>query len=136
MAAQPLPSISPMRGPYRDARMPSLIALATHASWSGIGDPDQVHDLVRGIPAIGRRRNVGEGVVLRWTIETPKIPENTWFEWAHTASTAKLVRPVPHECATQCGLATEVEPVSYAIRPPSWHPDRVMTLAASREEAW
>lgn len=126
-ASRPLPSISPARGSYRDARIPTPVTPATAATWWAVGNPDRVRALVEPLVSIGRRRNVGEGVVLSWDVSevTDVDPE----AWAHMGDTGTLQRPCPAECATALGVH-DTRMTWYAIRPPSWNPDRLLALVA------
>lgn len=133
-AKLPLPSITPSRGPYRDARIPTPVIPAASAVWWAVGDPERVRQLVEPIASIGRRRNVGEGVVLRWSVET--VPDADPQAWMHLGETSTLQRPCPAECAEHVGVK-DVRTTWYAIRPPSWNPDRLMPLVApSDPDEW
>src|SRR5699024_637854 len=68
-ATRPLPYFSPKSGPYRDVMVPSSITMCPAITWHGIGDLAAVAEAVRPICFIGRRRNAGEGEVLRWAVE-------------------------------------------------------------------
>lgn len=130
-AHRPLPSISPARGPYRDARVPAPVTPAATASWWAVGDAAAIRALLTPIRAIGRRRNVGEGMVLSWHVEArPDVTNIT--RWTHLGETETLQRPCPPECAHASGV-TDTRTVFYAIRPPSWNPDRLLPLAASAD---
>lgn len=139
-ATRPLPHyLSPSSGAYRDVMMPAPVVTCQAVQWQAVGDADEVHRLVRGIRFLGRRRAVGEGRVLHWTIDRApaSVGENgLGGEWAHLAPhTDQLIRPCPVECVQALGLPDDTWRMGrYALRPPSWHPDRLMELAMSAEE--
>ena len=134
-ATLPLPLISGAKGPYRDARMPAPVTPAGRAVWQAVGDPGLIAALLRPVHAIGRRRHVGEGVVLDWTVTAH--PDEDPLPWAHLDRRSHMLhRPVPPECAAAVS-AGAVRESWYAIRPPSWHPDRLQRLVVSAgDDEW
>lgn len=137
-ALRPLPYHHPSKGSFRNLMVPAPVIVCEAVQWRGMGDPERVLDLVRGITNIGRRRNVGEGRVLRWAIEEAH-PSKPSADWVHVDG-ARVLRPVPAECLDELGVPHS--PVQYAIRPPSWNPERLLDLAGTQEaeddweEAW
>lgn len=131
-AIRPLAYHHPSKGPYRDMMMPSPVVVCGAVQWQAVGDPERIEHLLRGLRFIGRRRSVGEGGVLRWTVEqVDALP----LEWAHVRE-QEIVRPCPEKCAMEMGLDYRLG--WYAVRPPSWHPDRLRSMAMTPEpqEEW
>lgn len=127
-ADRPVPYASPKAGPYRDVMMTAPILECSAVTWRGIGDIDAVRTALAPVRFIGRRRATGEGRVLSWTI-TPATPQNP-HRWVHAEGNT-ILRPCPAECALDLNIPYQVG--AYAIRPPSWHPDRLMDLAMTAE---
>lgn len=126
VADRPLPYFAPHQGPYRDQMMPSPVLAAHTLTWRAIGDPDRLEALLAPLRFIGRRRNVGEGAVLSWEItEHPAAGP----AWVHHEGT-DILRPVPVECVA----AVEHRVGWYALRPPSWIPERLVACAMTVEE--
>lgn len=121
--AAPLPaSLPPASGRYRLRRLPVVTTLAEAVHWRAVGDPEAVADLLSGIPAIGRRRGTGEGLVLDWNITTDSdLPPEQWERFGHCHPDGTLGRPIPHGCLTRVGLSADRHGVA-GIRPPYWHP--------------
>lgn len=134
-AKRPLPHyLSPSSGAYRDVMMPAPVVVCGRATWRCVGDREQIEALLRGVRFIGRRRSTGEGGVLFWEVREVDEDPGTW---GHLQG-REITRPCPQECAEALGLeGHEWRLGHYAIRPPSWHPDRLMPLAmAMDEEEW
>lgn len=133
-ATRPLAYHHPRKGPYRDVMMPSPVVICGALEWRAVGDPDGILALVHGIRFLGRRRSVGEGGVLDWVVELVDADAD---QWTHThADTGALIRPMPVECAEFHGVPYRWG--QYALRPPSWHPDRLVDLAMTPDDddAW
>lgn len=131
-AERPVVYHHPSKGPYRDMMMPSPVVVTHELQWQAVGDPDRVEGLLRGLRFIGRRRAVGEGGVTRWRVETVDADPGSW---GHLRG-ADLIRPCPPECAEE--LSVDYRLGWYAVRPPSWHPDRLaaMAMTPEAEEDW
>ena len=131
-ATRPLTYAHPSSGPYRDVMMPAPVIVCREVTWHAVGDLDAIRRLVSPLRFIGRRRSTGEGGVIGWTV-TPVDTDP--IRWAHE-SESSIIRPCPQECAQ--GLGVDFGMGWYAIRPPSWHPDRLQQLAIATEpeEEW
>lgn len=131
-AARPLAYHHPSKGPYRDMMMPAPVVVCRAVQWRAVGDAKRVEELLRGMRFVGRRRSVGEGGVLDWNVEEVDADE---FTWCHVRE-AEIIRPCPEQCAQEAGVAYRMG--WYALRPPSWHPDRLVALAMTPEpeEEW
>lgn len=127
-ASRPLPEVYARKGSYRDVMMPSSVTLASTLTWFAIGDKERIAAALRPLRAIGRRRATGEGVVLSWSIED--APGDPW-RTLHLGDGDQLLRPVPIPVAEALGVDYRVG--AYAIRPPSWNPNRLTEMAMADE---
>lgn len=129
-ADRPLPYYQPRSGPWRDVMMPAPVTLTPRLTWYGVGEVDQVRDLLTPIRSLGKRRAKGEGNVLSWDVH--EVDGDPWA-LAHTGEQGDcLLRPMPVECATRTGLPFRLE--WHSIRPPSWNPNRLREIAVNVEE--
>lgn len=121
--AHPLPaSLPPASGRYRLRRMPVVTTAASAVQWQAIGDRDAVADLLCDLPAIGRRRGTGEGLVLGWDVTAhDDVPASEWARLGHCHPDGSLGRPTPHACLDRVQLPADRYGVA-GIRPPYWHP--------------
>ena len=127
---RPIPYWSPRSSAYRDMMMPAHITLTPTLTWWAVGDEQRIKELLAPIRSLGKRRNKGEGRVLRW--EVKKVQSDKPWELAHMGESEEIIRPCPTECAEKLGV-----PYSqgwHALRPPSWNPDRLKLLAIPAEE--
>lgn len=131
LTPKPFPAIHQHTGPYRNRYLHRTRILTPHVTWRAIGDPEVIARLITPITHVGKRRTVGEGRVLRWEITTP-TPDNP-EQWVHTTPDGHLAHPAPPECAALY-TTRPTYPISYAIRPPSWHPDRLAELVTTTPE--
>jgi len=131
-AERPVMYHHPSKGPHRDMMIPAPVLMCAALEWRAVGDPDGIHDMVRGIPALGRRRSTGDGAVLGWDVEDVGDADPAW---AHVHG-ADIIRPCPVECAEDLGVPYRIG--HYALRPPSWNPNRLTSLAMTPEpeEDW
>lgn len=113
--------VSQRQGRYRTRRIPTLVVNATQLTWTGIGDPDRIRDLVSGLRWIGKRRHTGEGQVLAWAV-TP-CPGLDPFWAGHLYPTGVLGRPVPPGCLHRRGMLHGGR-ATLGLRPPYHHPAR------------
>ena len=123
-ALRPMPEVYARKGSYRDVMMPSSITLASTLTWFAVGDPAAIMKMLRTVRSIGRRRSIGEGVVLGWS--AVEIEGDPW-RTMHLGRGHELLRPVPVSVAE--GLGVDYRLGAYAIRPPSWNPNRLMEMA-------
>lgn len=135
-ATRPLPYFSPKSGPYRDVMMAAPATICAAITWRAIGDVAAVRAAVEPIRFIGRRRNVGEGRVLAWTVQE-QAPTDL-ARWLHLGDDdTTILRPCPVECMS--ALGADYRMGWYALRPPSWHPDHLAELAMTPDaddESW
>lgn len=128
-AHRPLPYQHPGKGPHRDIMLPSPVVVCRAVQWRAVGDPDRVHDLMKAMDFIGRRRTVGEGKVLSWDVQIHADADPA--RWCHIDG-ERLLRPVPVRCAEALDVPYRLG--WYAVRPPSWHPDRLQEMAMTDDE--
>jgi len=115
-------------GRFRTRITPVLSSPAAAICWKVVGDEDEVFRLVSAIPAIGGRRGVGEGAVVRWTISTKDVGDNELWAFAHyDLDKSGVSRPIPQECAQHLSLE-DFRPGQAGIRPPLLHPSRQRSL--------
>ncbi|MGB7237814.1 MAG: hypothetical protein WBD41_17790 [Rhodococcus sp. (in: high G+C Gram-positive bacteria)] len=119
--AEALPAtISARQGRYRAHVMPLPVTIAAALSWRGVGDPDQVRDLLSGIAAIGRKRSSGYGHILDWIVT--EHPSADLWEYSHLHRSGTLGRTTPLTCLAVRSDITTGEPVRMGLRPPYMHP--------------
>ena len=123
-----LPSVvSDRQGRYRARRMPLLVTICSAVTWSCIGDPEAIAELLTDLPAIGKKRSHGEGHVLRWEI-TNLLDVDDWTA-AHLHPDGTLGRPTPAECLADRGDQVVDGGIGTAgLRPPYMHRARQHTL--------
>lgn len=130
-AARPLPYHHPSKGPYRDVMMPAPVVQCRELEWRAVGDAQAVEQLLRPVAYIGRRRSVGEGKVLSWSVA--RVADVDPARWVHCGDGDTLIRPVPERCAE--ALSVPYDLGHYALRPPSWVPGRMQELAMTQADA-
>lgn len=119
-------TVSDRQGRYRARRMPLLVTPCLSVTWHAIGDLDAISELLESLVSIGKRRNSGEGHVLRWDV-TP-APDLDDYTASHLHPDGTLGRPTPSAC-----LDGRVDVVDgglgrAGIRPPYMHPVRQVEL--------
>lgn len=116
-------TISEKRGRYRARKTPIAKTMGQAVLWHGIGDPEVVYGLVKGISSIGQRRGSGEGAILGWDIEIV-TPDNDLL-FSHSIDETTLSRPCSSKCIEQIrnhtGVILESSTQRSGIRPPYWH---------------
>lgn len=127
-AQRPMPEVHARKGSYRDVMMPNPVTLASTLTWFAVGDALRIERLLRSVRALGRRRAQGEGRVLGWSVEAQQ--GDPW-RTIHLGEHGMLIRPTPIMVADELGVPYRVG--AYAIRPPSWNPNRLMEMAMADE---
>lgn len=94
------------QGPYKAYRMP-LFGYHDHViTWFVVGDKDEIERLLPFATAIGKKTAVGNGTILKWTVEP-------WHaDWSERGECGRLMRAIP-----------EKHGILHAIRPPYWLPE-------------
>lgn len=118
------------RGRFRPRLRPVLTTPAVSVQWRALGVPDALQSLLGYVTAVGGRRGIGEGAVLRWDV-TPVEVEDV-YAFVHLVN-GHLSRPVPEVCARTLGV--EFATVRAGIRPPYFHPAEQRLLAVPTEVA-
>ena len=112
------PSVSSRQGRYRDRHMPVHVLVTPWLEWWAVGDPEKIHDLLSPLPAVGKYRRHGEGVISHWEV-TPidRDPHDA----GHLHIDGTLGRPAPADC-----IPTHLHHLTgpAGIRPPYMHPSR------------
>lgn len=119
-------------GRYRVRYAPLLVTICSAVTWYAVGAPEALHELLAGIPAIGKQRRAGHGAVTRWDITTP--PSLSPWQAGHLHPDNTLGRPVPNECL----LAHPNTPAGHGwagLRPPYIHPARQHELRVPLDPA-
>ncbi len=125
-AAGPIPSaVMHHTGAWRDQMLPTPVSVCSTVVWHAVGDADQLRRLLTPIRYLGKRRATGEGRVLAWDIADIDADP---YEHAHLAD-GNIIRPCPVECLDGLGYEVPHDLGWYAIRPPSWHPNRLVRTA-------
>lgn len=62
-------TVNVQSGYYKAQRKPNAVFLVPRLWWCCVGNKDEVERLLRHIPAIGKRRNIGFGRVREWRVE-------------------------------------------------------------------
>lgn len=120
-------TVSDRQGRYRARRMPLLVTPCQTLTWYGVGDVDEVLDLVASIDSIGKKRRSGEGRVLRW--EVTSAPDLDEFTAGHLHPDGSLGRTCPQACCVHVPADVVDGGLSLAgIRPPYMHPGRQRQL--------
>lgn len=95
-----------------DLALPTVTSL--EVTWHALGEPDRIRYLLtRYIPALGKKRNLGNGTVQRWTVEACAEDRSL------AAPDGAPMRRLPHG-------AIAGAPGHGAIRPPYYHAGRAV----------
>lgn len=114
--------ISTRQGRYRPRRMPLPVTLCKTVTFTAVGDPDAILNLLDGIDAIGKKRAHGEGEVLEWILT--KADDLDEFTAGHLTPAGTLGRPCPPDCLTHRPDIRHGGLGVVGIRPPSMHHSR------------
>lgn len=118
--------IDDQRGRYRSHLMPLLVTTTTAVTWTCVGDPGAVEQLLQPVRAIGKKRAHGQGHVLAWDV-SPAEDLDVWVA-AHLHPDGTLGRPSPPECLDHATApVVDRETLTSGrtgIRPPLVHPSR------------
>lgn len=107
-------------GEFKSYHMPLYLELVDRLTWYAIGDADEVRRLLTThVLHLGKKRNVGHGVVAAWEVEPWEGPSDRWL-WREPGVPA---RAIPMEMLE----AWDGETMIAGTRPPYW-------LAAHQEE--
>lgn len=103
-------------GPSKGFRIPyeALTLVGDVIDWWCIGDSDDIRDLLGSVRHLGKRRGVGYGHVVGWTVE----PCKPWGEGFPVARDGRPLRPLPWWCPA--GLDLEGALTRSAYDMPYW----------------
>lgn len=99
-------------GRYKAYHMPLPTLVTDKVRWYCYGDMEAIASLLLPVASLGKKRNYGNGAVLRWQI-TPTLED--YSEWKD----GQLMRPLP-----VIGSWQDVTPLDMqfiAFRAPQWH---------------
>lgn len=100
-------------GPTKNIRIPIELCHVDTPTWYAIGDPERVRELLTWITGLGRRRAVGHGAVISWTVEPHDDP---WPGFPVLGPDGEALRNLPLDTP---GLGLHV-PRFGNLRPPYW----------------
>jgi len=112
-------------GPYKMRHVPMRIRLVDRIVWFVRGDRKEINKILKSIPALGKLRHYGYGLVSRWEYEEVEA-NNALF--ANNKGKLVLMRPLPLNAAVECGAGGYKQSFG-SCDPPYWHPDRYMDIA-------
>jgi len=112
-------------GPYKMRYVPERIRLVPCVCWFIRGDRKGINKLLKSIYAIGKRRNVGYGIVNKWEFED--MGDNDYSIFALRQGKKVLMRPV--HCGYALDHVTGYKKTYGAPCTPYWHPDNYMEIA-------
>lgn len=118
-------TVSDRQGRYRARRMPLLVTPCLSVTWHAVGDLGAVTELLEDLVSIGKKRNSGEGHVLRW--EVMPAPDLDAYAAAHLHPDGSLGRPTPSDCLVGRDVVDGGRGRA-GIRPPYMHPGRQLEL--------
>jgi len=77
-------------GPFKSWVMPHMTVSTPIVSWNGCGDATETLRLLRAfLPAIGKKRNAGYGLVRQWDVEATEVDASI------VSVEGRIARPVP-----------------------------------------
>ncbi|AYE99533.1 hypothetical protein C0J29_31705 (plasmid) [Mycobacterium paragordonae] len=107
-------------GRYQARALPVIAHPTTHLTWRAVGDADTITELLTELPAIGKHRNIGEGLVTQWNIT--RTPDVTPWTAGHCHQPGLLGRPTPARCLTNHPDTQTGPHIRTALRPPYLDP--------------
>jgi CRISPR type IV-associated protein Csf3 len=102
------------QGRYKAYHMPLPTLVCDKVVWFAYGDMEKVADLLTGIVSLGKKRNYGNGNVIR--IEVAPMEED-WSTWQNN----RLMRPIPGPLTTSIKWHGGFNAQFIAFRAPQWH---------------
>lgn len=112
-------------GLYKSHMKPMDLFSVDKIVWFAKGIKPEIEDIVKDIDSIGGKRNIGNGVVTSWNVET--IEDDYSISATHNNQRI-LMRVIPFELKDQfCDTGYSISYGSH--RPPYWHPDNYNEIA-------
>lgn len=106
---------TPEVGQYKAMRIPVVATNILDVEWWCVGNPDRIGDLLADVTGIGKKVNIGEGDIVRWTVTDVGAPDTDAVMWHPDG---RISRPVPVRHADRLGVTgCDTETVD-AYRPP------------------
>lgn len=118
-------NVSDTSGRWRGRRIPVVSTPAFYLAWTGVGEMNEVLNLVSDISSVGQRRRAGEGTVVSWSIKE-YCASNTEAGHLSFASSISPSRQIGRPCFQNCLSALDISqddvyPATVGMRPPYWH---------------
>ncbi|KRQ23285.1 MULTISPECIES: hypothetical protein [unclassified Mycobacteroides] len=113
-------AVSDRRGRYQRKYIPVLARPCSELTWNAVGDAELIRDLLQDLPAIGKHRGTGEGVVSQWTVTD--APDTPWWSAGHEHEPGILGRTAPLRCLQDVAELRTGPAGEAPIRPPYLHP--------------
>lgn len=103
-------------GPEKSYDLPLFCRVTDSISWYGVGDKDNVSELLANCTRIGKKRSQGNGEISQWIVEPIK---EDWHLWRNK----ELMRPMPFRLLFTHPnmLASEYYQLDWGWRHPAWH---------------
>lgn len=121
MAARPPASIPDRQGQTRSQLMPIPVLMCSSMVWHALADPLGLKVILDEVLSIGKRRGVGEGEILYWSVEEVDIDP---FAASHLFPDGSLGRPTPVSVLSADESVARGPRARWGIRPPALHPLR------------
>ena len=111
-------------GPYKSKFDPMRIRLIERVTWFVRGDRKEINKLAKKIIAIGKRRNIGYGIIDKWEYEEM---ENDFSIFAPQNGQKVLMKTIPI-VSVPSGVKGYVRSYGGGVMP-YWHPENYMEIA-------
>lgn len=111
-------------GPYKMRYVPERIRLIDRVCWFVRGDKKEINKLCKSIIAIGKHRNIGYGIIEKWTYD--EIEED-WSITAMRHGKPVLMRTIP--VGPNLQNITGYKKTFGSPCFPYWHPENYMEIA-------
>lgn len=113
-----LMKIVTIMGPNMERRIPTPALECSVLEVRGIGNMNEIAHLLKGVSALGKRRNLGMAAVRKWEIEEADFGLADVF----VTSDDRLSRSIPVEAAGVLGLSINEMPSPCGWASPHWKP--------------
>lgn len=103
-------------------RLPLRVRAVACVRWFALGNRARLHDALRRVWFLGKKRSIGYGHVARWTVERAAA-DYSWFAPAPSSPAVVLMRTLPAGHWLPAML-TGYRRDFCGVAPPYWHPER------------
>lgn len=117
-ASQFIPA-NPDVGLTKAWRLPTVVTVTGQLTWTVLGDPNGIRDLLTDVTQIGKGKARGEGLVTEWTVDDDGPADWTRVQWLPDT---RIARPYPTRLAAWLNLNNPDLTLVDAYRPPYWRP--------------